>query len=70
MSHPLPALISRGVKASLSNDDPAMLGQGTSGLSYDFWQAVQGWEDLGVEGLVSYCSTLLFKGCNSKLTSF
>lgn len=53
MSHPLPALISRGVKASLSNDDPAMLGQGTSGLSYDFWQAVQGWEDLGVEGLVS-----------------
>jgi adenosine deaminase CECR1 len=53
MSHPLPALISRGVKAALSNDDPAMLGQGTSGLSHDFWQAVQGWEDLGIEGLGS-----------------
>jgi adenosine deaminase CECR1 len=53
MSHPLPALISRGVKAALSNDDPALLGQGTSGLSHDFWQAIQGWEDLGIEGLGS-----------------
>lgn len=27
MSHPLPALIARGVPCSLNNDDPAMLGQ-------------------------------------------
>ncbi|KAG9239315.1 hypothetical protein BJ875DRAFT_522657 [Amylocarpus encephaloides] len=51
MSHPLPALINRGVKACLCNDDPSMLGQGTSGLSHDFWQALQGWEDLGLAGL-------------------
>lgn len=53
MSHPLPALLSRGVKAALSNDDPALLGQGTSGLTHDFWQALQGWENLGLAGLVS-----------------
>lgn len=29
-SHPLPALIARGVPCSLSNDDPAMLGQVSS----------------------------------------
>lgn len=58
LSHPLPALINRGVKASLSNDDPAMLGQGTSGVTHDFWQAVQGWEDLGLEGLVSQSSII------------
>ncbi|CAG8959356.1 hypothetical protein HYFRA_00001254 [Hymenoscyphus fraxineus] len=51
MSHPLPALINRGVKACISNDDPAMLGHGTSGLSSDFWLCLQGWEDLGGEGL-------------------
>lgn len=53
ISHPLPALLARGVPAALSNDDPALLGQGTSGMTHDFWQALQGWENLGLEGLVS-----------------
>lgn len=53
MSHPLPALIARGVPAALANDDPALLGQGTSGMTHDFWQALQGWENLGLAGLVS-----------------
>ncbi|KAE8450152.1 hypothetical protein EG329_006933 [Mollisiaceae sp. DMI_Dod_QoI] len=53
MSHPLPALLARGVKASLSNDDPALMGQGTSGMSHDFWQALQGWENLSLAGLGS-----------------
>jgi adenosine deaminase CECR1 len=61
MSHPLPALLARGVKAALSNDDPALLGQGTSGLTHDFWQALQGWENLGLEGLVSFHSFLRFR---------
>ncbi|KAJ5033404.1 uncharacterized protein L3040_008521 [Drepanopeziza brunnea f. sp. 'multigermtubi'] len=52
-SHPLPALLSRGVKASLSNDDPGMMGQNSGGLSHDFWQALQGWDDLGLAGLAS-----------------
>ncbi|PGH07092.1 hypothetical protein AJ79_06370 [Helicocarpus griseus UAMH5409] len=52
-AHPLPALLARGVPASLSNDDPALLGQGTSGMSHDFWVALQAWENLGLAGLGS-----------------
>lgn len=53
MAHPLPALLARGVAASLSNDDPALLGQGTSGMSHDFWAALQAWSNLGLAGLGS-----------------
>ncbi|QDS71073.1 hypothetical protein FKW77_008875 [Venturia effusa] len=53
MSNPLPALLSRGVPVSLCNDDPALLGHETAGLSHDFWQALQGWENLGLAGLGS-----------------
>ncbi|EPE10210.1 adenosine deaminase family protein [Ophiostoma piceae UAMH 11346] len=53
LSHPLPALIARGVPCGLSNDDPAILGQDTEGLTHDFWQALQGWENLGLAGLGS-----------------
>ena len=52
-SHPLPALLARGVPVSLCNDDPAILGHGRNGLTHDFWQALQGWENLGLEGLGS-----------------
>jgi adenosine deaminase CECR1 len=51
MSHPLPALLARGVPAALCNDDPAILGQETTSLSHDYWQALQGWRNLGLEGL-------------------
>ncbi|KAF4548687.1 Adenosine/AMP deaminase-like protein 2 [Elsinoe fawcettii] len=53
MSHPLPALLARGVPVALCNDDPAMLGHVVSGMTHDFWQALQGWENLGLEGLGS-----------------
>ena len=52
-SHPLPALLSRGVAVCLCNDDPAILGHGKNGLTHDFWQALQGWASLGLEGLGS-----------------
>ncbi|KAL8713411.1 MAG: hypothetical protein Q9220_002610 [cf. Caloplaca sp. 1 TL-2023] len=52
-AHPLPALLARGVSVVLSNDDPAVLGVGKNGLTHDFWQALQGWENLGLEGLGS-----------------
>ncbi|KAI9776090.1 MAG: hypothetical protein M1839_000603 [Geoglossum umbratile] len=51
MSHPLPALLARGVPVALCNDDPSILGQGTNGMTHDFWQALQGWKNLGLEGL-------------------
>ncbi|KAI9738086.1 MAG: hypothetical protein M1818_005514 [Claussenomyces sp. TS43310] len=53
LSHPLPALLSRNVPTSLCNDDPAILGQDASGMTHDFWQALQGWQNLGLAGLGS-----------------
>ncbi|KAJ5544617.1 hypothetical protein N7535_006989 [Penicillium sp. DV-2018c] len=50
-SHPLPALLSRGVPVSLCNDDPAMLGHGRNGLTHDFWQALQGLQNVDLVGL-------------------
>ena len=52
-SHPLPALLAKGVPVALCNDDPAILGHGKNGVTHDFWQALQGWENLGLEGLGS-----------------
>ncbi|KAG8533802.1 uncharacterized protein KY384_001543 [Bacidia gigantensis] len=52
-AHSLPALLSRGVPCCLSNDDPGVLGYESSGVTHDFWQALQGWENLGLEGLGS-----------------
>lgn len=53
MHHPLPALLARGVPCSLCNDDPAILGQDTAGMTHDFWQVIQGWDNLGLAGLGS-----------------
>lgn len=50
-AHPVPALLARGVPVALGNDCPGMLGQGGASTSHDFWQALQGWGDLGLEGL-------------------
>lgn len=52
-SHPLPALIARGVPCNINNDDPAILGHDTAGSTHDFWLALQGWENLGLAGLGS-----------------
>lgn len=53
LQHPLPAMIAHGVPTALSNDDPAIMGQDDAGLSYDFYEAIQGFENLGLAGLVS-----------------
>ncbi|KAF2483272.1 hypothetical protein BDY17DRAFT_297134 [Neohortaea acidophila] len=70
LSHPLPALLARGVSCCLANDDPAMLGHATSGMSHDFWQALQGWENLGLDGLASLAENSVryasFGDCNQK----
>ncbi|KAM0285635.1 hypothetical protein ACHAQH_001341 [Verticillium albo-atrum] len=51
-TNPLPALIARGVPCSLGSDCPAVLGgAGAAGASHDYWQALQGWGGLGLEGL-------------------
>jgi adenosine deaminase CECR1 len=70
MSHPLPALLARGVPCSLSNDDPSILGQGATGMTHDFWQALQGFENLGLEGLASLAENSVrwanFEDCSAK----
>ncbi|KAJ5190266.1 uncharacterized protein N7498_009251 [Penicillium cinerascens] len=50
-THPLPALLARGVPVSLCNDDPAILGQGKNGLTHDFWQVLQGLQNVDLVGL-------------------
>jgi len=62
-SHPLPALLARGVACALCNDDPAMLGQDTAGMSHDFWQALQGWDNLGLAGLGSLAENSVRWAC-------
>lgn len=63
LSHPLPALLARGVPVSLNNDDPAILGHGKNGLSHDFWQAYVGFENMGLEGLATMSRNSLKWSC-------
>ncbi|KAJ5537663.1 hypothetical protein N7494_007142 [Penicillium frequentans] len=51
LHHPLPAMIAHGIPTAISNDDPAILGQDVAGLSYDFFEAIQAFDNLGLAGL-------------------
>ncbi|KAE8151583.1 hypothetical protein BDV25DRAFT_152473 [Aspergillus avenaceus] len=51
LHHPLPAMIAHGIPTAISNDDPAILGQNAAGLSYDFYQTIQGFDNIGLAGL-------------------
>ncbi|BFZ65090.1 hypothetical protein YB2330_006253 [Saitoella coloradoensis] len=50
LTHPLPALLANGVTCTLSNDDPAILGQGETGVSMEFYQCLMAWDTLGLAG--------------------
>lgn len=52
LHHPMPAMVAHGVATAISNDDPAMLGQEAAGLSFDFYQVIQGFDNIGLLGLV------------------
>lgn len=68
-SHPLPALLSRGVSVSLCNDDPAILGHGRNGLTHDFWQALQGLENMGLTGLAMMVENSIRWSCYEDQTA-
>lgn len=68
-THPLPALLARGVPVSLCNDDPAILGHGRNGLTPDFWQALQGLENLGLTGLAVMVENSIRWSCYEDQTS-
>ncbi|KAL1974994.1 hypothetical protein VTN31DRAFT_5198 [Thermomyces dupontii] len=61
--HPLPAMLSRGVSVSLCNDDPAVFGHGQNGLTHDFWQVVQGLENVGLSGLAVMAHNSILWSC-------
>ncbi|KAL4994755.1 hypothetical protein BDV10DRAFT_144886 [Aspergillus recurvatus] len=50
-SHPLPALLSRGVSVAVSNDSPGIFGLGPNGLSSEFYQALLAFHSMGLSGL-------------------
>lgn len=52
LHQPLPAMIAHGVPTAISNDDPAMMGQDAAGLSFDFSQVIQAFDNIGLAGLV------------------
>jgi adenosine deaminase CECR1 len=62
-THPLPALLSRGVPVSLCNDDPAILGHGRNGLTHDFWQSLQGLQNVDLAGLAMMVQNSLRWSC-------
>ncbi|KAF3907973.1 hypothetical protein ABW21_db0209141 [Orbilia brochopaga] len=51
LSHPLPAFLANGVAVALANDDPGILGQGATGMSHDFYQVLQAYDNVGLEGV-------------------
>ena len=68
-THPLPALLSRGVSVSLCNDDPAILGHGRNGLTHDFWQALQGLDNMGLTGLAMMVENSIRWSCYEDQTA-
>ncbi|KUJ06602.1 uncharacterized protein LY89DRAFT_743744 [Mollisia scopiformis] len=44
-------MIAHGVATTLSNDDPAIEGQNDARLSYDYFEAVQAFDNVGFAGL-------------------
>ncbi|KAI5821426.1 hypothetical protein BZA77DRAFT_299537 [Pyronema omphalodes] len=58
MSHPLPAYMAHGVPVSINNDDPGILGQTQTGsLTHDYWQVLQAYDNVGLEGLGDLAET-------------
>ncbi|PWY88378.1 putative CECR1 family adenosine deaminase [Aspergillus heteromorphus CBS 117.55] len=50
-THPLSVLLSRGVSVSLGADAPGLPGHSTGALTWQFWQAIQGLDSMGLAGL-------------------
>ncbi|RAL03836.1 putative CECR1 family adenosine deaminase [Aspergillus ibericus CBS 121593] len=50
-THPLPVLLSRGVPVCLGSDALGPLGNSPTGLTRQFWQAIQGVGSMGLTGL-------------------
>ncbi|PGH07550.1 hypothetical protein AJ79_06220 [Helicocarpus griseus UAMH5409] len=69
MTHPLPALLARGVPVALCNDDPTLLGYGKNGLTHDFCQVLSGLENVGLAGLATMAENSIRWSCLEDQTS-
>jgi len=64
LQHPLPALLAQGIPVAVSNDDPGILGQKTTGsATHDMWQVLQAFDNVGLEGLGDLCRTSVEMVC-------
>ncbi|KAL4867732.1 hypothetical protein BDV12DRAFT_111815 [Aspergillus spectabilis] len=68
-SHPLPALLSRGVSVAISNDSPGIFGLGSNGLSSEFYQALLAFRSLGLTGLTMMVENSIRWSCYEDLSS-
>ncbi|KAL5337881.1 hypothetical protein BJX70DRAFT_219405 [Aspergillus crustosus] len=62
-SHPLPALLSRGVSVAIGNDSPGIFGLGSNGLSSEFYQALLAFRSLGLTGLTTMIENSIRWSC-------
>ncbi|KAL3444122.1 hypothetical protein BJX65DRAFT_188835 [Aspergillus insuetus] len=62
-SHPLPALLSRGVSVALSNDSPGIFGLGENGLSSEYFGALLAFQNMGLTGLTMMAENSIRWSC-------
>lgn len=70
--HPLPALLARGVPVALGNDDPSIFGEREIGLTNEFCQVLQSFENVGLVGLAHMAENSVRWSCfeDQKLQSW
>ncbi|THD00041.1 hypothetical protein EYZ11_000493 [Aspergillus tanneri] len=56
-SHPVPALLANGVAVALSSDTPGVFGHIGTRVSCDFWQILNSFDAVGLEGLGDIAET-------------
>lgn len=56
-SHPVPALLANGVAVALSSDTPGIFGHIGTRVSCDFWQILNSFDAVGLEGLGDIAET-------------
>ncbi|KAL4908374.1 hypothetical protein BDW74DRAFT_100151 [Aspergillus multicolor] len=68
-SHPLPALLSRGVSVAIGNDSPGLFGLGPNGLTSEFCQALLAFHSMGLSGLTMTVENSIRWSCYEDQTS-
>ncbi|KAL2845640.1 hypothetical protein BJY01DRAFT_214016 [Aspergillus pseudoustus] len=62
-SHPLPAVLSRGVSVTLGNDSPGVFGLGDNGLSTEYFGSLLAFQNMGLTGLTMMAENSIRWSC-------